>query len=110
MPQIEIPFTIGQRVRTPGGVEFVVNSVSLDHCGHWRMFNDNGSAFFTYDLTLVEPLIDWQWSTDCWTGEDWEADANGNLFVGDYFCGNFDDPRAVAEATQKLWNEARKHD
>jgi hypothetical protein len=92
MPQIEIPFTIGQRVRTPGGVEFVVNSVSLDHCGHWRVFNDKGSAFLTYDLTLVKPVLDWKRSSGCWRARRWAAFDNGDLFIDGCFCGNFDDP------------------
>lgn len=105
MPTMEVPFTPGQRVRTADGVEFEVGSLMLND-GTWHAWCVM-KWIPTADLTLVEPLIDWQRRGRSWTGGGWNAASDGYLFIDDYPVGNFQDPRAVAEETQRLWN-ARK--
>ena len=114
MPQIEIPFTPGQRVRNKGGREFVIEGVLLDS-GEWHVSGRSTGWWKACYLTLVEPVIEWErrdeWSD--WRSDDWYAKDDGRLMygrIGPHSVGTFDDPRAIAEATQKMWNEARKHD
>lgn len=113
MPQIEIPFTIGQRVRTPFGQEHVIIGARIDN-GYWSFSLGRAGWFGQTSLTLVEePVIEWKrddrWGQ--WRSDDWYAKDDGSLLfgaIGPHLVGTFDDPRAVGEATQKLWNEARK--
>ncbi len=114
MPQIEIPFTIGQRVRA-GDYEFEVKEIWL-RGGRVMTGDGHGNLWAPGQLTLVEqPVIEWKrddrWGQ--WRSDDWYAKDDGSLLfgaIGPHLIGTFDDPRAVAEATQKLWNEMRKHE
>ena len=118
MPQIEIPFTVGQRVLWHGAdaiVDRVTINAERDDVFEIVVPSDENQRHWccAADLTLVEPVIQWErddpWGQ--WRSDDWYAKDDGRLLfgaIGPHLVGVFDDPRAVAEATQKLWNEARK--
>ena len=110
MPQIEIPFTPGQRVRRPSGVEFVVASVKFEG-GEWYVSPADEQGWWRADsLALVEPVIEWERVPDGWSGRGgWFAGDNGRLKWLTHDVCVCADPRAIAEATQKMWNEARKN-
>ena len=108
MPQIEIPFTPGQRVRTKDGRELGVFSVIVTR-GGFTVVDDEGLERDASDLTLVEPVIEWAQGAMGWSSpQGWFADDDGSLRFLRRFIGTFPDPRAVAEATQKMWNKARR--
>ena len=113
MPQIEIPFTPGQRVRTDAPfIVFDVAEMKFD-LGVWMYQSPRGQWYAASELTLVESVIEWRSNgpDTRWLSKDqaWYADDNGVLAWKTYFIGQFDNPRAIAEATQKMWNEARKN-
>ena len=113
MPQIEIPFTPGQRVRTDRGLEFIVELFEFV-VGKWIFLNpDNRTWYLETELTLVEPLPSWErersnFGDEVWVGGNWRAHRTGHLYWKQKYIGHFPNPRAIAEATQKMWNEARK--
>ena len=109
MPQIEIPFTPGQRALTKDGDELGVFAVIVAR-GGFTVVDDDGLEWDASELTLVEPVIEWVREEDFnrWIGDFWCAYDNGVLWHGDRRLGKFDNPRAIAEKTQKMWNEARK--
>ena len=111
MPQIEIPFTVGQRVLWHGAdaiVDRVTINAERDDVFEIVVPSDENQRHWcrAADLTLVEPVIEWERHGNYWLGDQWVAYDDGTLFHAGYN-GTFDDPRAVAEATQKLWNEMR---
>ena len=113
MPQIEIPFTPGQRVRAHYGYEFEVHSVQWFGDGEAIIMDYHGRQFAAPVLTLVEPVIEWErersnFGDEVWVGGNWRAHRTGHLYWKQKYIGHFPNPRAIAEATQKMWNEARK--
>ena len=116
MPQIEIPFTVGQRVLWQS-VEAIIDRVTISEGGHTFEVvvpSDENQRHWVHasKLTLTESVIEWErddtWGL--WRGGEWYAYDDGRLLFGSiapHRVGHFDDPRAVAEATQKLWNEMR---
>lgn len=114
MPQIEIPFTVGQRVRTRGGNEFEITALKFED-GSWRVSpHPQQGWWLASELTLVEPVIEWERNIgdSGWNGYvneklTWITTGMDSLYRDRTFIGTFDDPRAVAEETQKMWN-ARK--
>ena len=119
MPQIEIPFTPGQRVRAHYGYEFEVHSVQWFGDGEAIIMDYHGRQFAAPVLTLVEPVIEWERdeAAKCWwgtlTGDDsryplWAAFDDGGLKLRSRIIGFFPDPRSVAEDTQKMWNARKK--
>ena len=64
-----------------------------------------------YVLTLVEPVIEWKRDDygRFWHAHGWLASDDGRLDCFGMPVGHFDNPRAIAEVTQKMWNEARKN-
>jgi hypothetical protein len=114
---IEVPITLGETVRLKGtDDEFVVTEMQYFE-GEWCWSDDDHSWLTIDGLEVVVPVIEWS-TTE--VPEGWEGRVNGTiawftypsgaLFAGDveYHIGKFTDPKAVAEATQKLWNEAAK--
>ena len=112
MPQIEIPFTVGQRVRTRGGNEFEITALKFEN-GSWRVSpHPQQGWWLASELTLVEPVIKWERNEaeTAWDGyvegqPPWWAYDRGVLYRSGVLIGTFPDPRAVAEETQALWNE-----
>ena len=113
MPQIEIPFTIGQRVRA-GDYEFEVVEIWF-RGGRVTIGDGHGNLWAPGQVTLVETVIYWERNaadtgTNGYVGDQWRwfvRDTDGLLEFAGAVLGTFDNPRAVAEETQRLWN-ARK--
>jgi hypothetical protein len=113
MKHIEVPFVIGDRVTNWSDARYVweVKRLLLD-AGGWRVSiqDDVDSWLPAESLTLVEPVIEWR-RKDCvnlWAAGMWTARDDGQLVYGVSVVGTFSDPRAVAEDTQRLWNERAK--
>lgn len=116
MPQIEIPFTPGQRVRTKDGREFIVDCARVTG-GEWLYDPDGINVEWgnASDLTFVEPVIKWvrNGEGNGWRGiidgyMEWQTFDDGELGYYGKKIGTFPDPRSVAEDTQTMWNARKK--
>ncbi len=107
MPQIDVPFLPGDKVRVKATGRIIEVAVYGFPGRGWRIFDSLGAAFDADELEAVKPVIEWKRSPmgPCWIGSRWFAYDNGDLFYGPQKVGTFPDPRAVAEETQTLWNE-----
>ena len=118
MPQIEVPFLPGDKVRVKAtshalsraGGEFEVMRVGLGKLG-WYAYDKFGTAFSADELEAVKPVIEWRYvHANVWESADkwWRVSDAGTLACCGQIVGRFPDPRAVAEDTQTLWNERAK--
>jgi len=102
---------VGDEVRTPGGDTFIVDQMQLIG-DRWAVSMVGEPWWYEDELTLVEPVIKWQRSQHykVFEATDWNAWDDGDLFWRDTQVGTFADPKAVAEATQTLWNDSAKRE
>ncbi len=110
MPQIDVPFLPGDKVRVKAtGREIEIAVCGLTGRG-WRILDSLGCAFGIADVEAAKPVIEWKRDDvyRCWRGVPWVAFETGRLWCREFMVGTFPDPRAVAEETQTLWNERAK--
>ena len=107
MPQIDVPFLPGDKVRVKAtGTETFVREVGVGRDvttvkGEW------GVIYLADELEAVKPVIEWKrnYMDDGWNAPGWLVGDDGTLLCFGKRVGTFSDPRAVAEETQALWNE-----
>lgn len=111
MPQIEVPFLPGDKVRVEEGTGtvYTVNHLEVGDgtTAVWVRGQFDVVPYRPEDLEAVKPVIEWKRDPvyDCWRGSPWAAFDSGRLWWKEFVIGAFSDPRAVAEETQTLWNE-----
>ena len=110
MPQIDVPFLPGDKVRVKAtSHEAAVREITVGCGGKTVKAEIDGVAFSYYadELEAVKPVIEWVLQDDHWENYEigWDAYENGALQFCSAYVGTFSDPRAVAEETQALWNE-----
>ena len=120
MRLIEIPFALGDVVRTTDGYEFVIAQRRF-FCEEWT-FASSINSWYKADainiwhkaeyLTLVAPVLEWveveSYSITSSHSGDWRPAASGGLYFKDVLVGFFDNPKAVAEEIQTIINERSK--
>ncbi len=111
MPQIDVPFLPGDKVRVKAfGVETVVDWVKFGSDGPWFYCGARARWLTADELEAVPPVIRWERDDvyKCWRGGPWAAFETGRLWWKRSLVDTFRDPCAVAEETQALWNERAK--
>ena len=108
MKSIEIPFALGDRVRTKDGREFVIKHVM--HILVWEFSAPDLSWYSAEELTLVEPVLEWREVIKfgdhvSFVSGYWGAYPNGKLLFRYVRLGTFDNPKDVAEELQTIINE-----
>ena len=126
MRLIEIPFALGDVVRTTDGYEFVIAQRRF-FCEEWT-FASSINSWYKADainiwhkakeLTLVGPVLEWKErpaSEGTWhfphpysVSGRWSACDSGYLYLEGLLIGYFDNPKAVAEEIQTIINERSK--
>ena len=106
MPQIDVPFLPGDKVRVKAtGNEGIVLNVVV---GDAVVIDCGLLGWFRADLLeAVKPVIEWRrnYMDDGWNAPGWLVGDDGTLLHRGQLVGTFPAPRAVAEETQTLWNE-----
>ncbi len=113
MPQIDVPFLPGDKVRVKGGTGTVYTVHHLEvgdvKTAVWVRNQLDVVSCRPDSLEAVTPVIERRRhpGKPGWVafGTGWFARDDGGLVTLSRRVGFFSDPRAVAEETQALWNE-----
>lgn len=109
MPQIDVPFLPGDKVRVRAtGEEVLVRVVWSGRAETTFGCGDRLVWFGADELEDIKPVIEWRYvHANVWESADkrWRVSDAGTLAFCGQIVGRFANPRAVAEETQRLWNE-----